>query len=194
MTVPKVCSIGLLAFGAMLLPCAARGQLSSVAGDKAQRDPAIHWPTSFNPATAPVFSHNQLLIHTDCHRAWMQMTDVVAWPEWFVLTRDVKLAQPDNPLAHGSLLSLKIFGSPIMTRIDEFVPDTRLSWIPQGLDETKPSHYHTWRFVPRPEGCLVETEESGIGANDYAAPEKVGRLMHKAHELWLDSLQFRTEP
>ena len=161
--------------------------------DLPQRDPTIHWPKAFDPATAPVFSHNQLLIHTDCHRVWTNLTNVTAWPTWFVLTRDVTLEHPGTLLAHDSLLRLKIFDSPITSRIDEFVPDFRLSWIPQGLDEANPAHYHTWHLVPQPAGCLVITEESGIGPNDRKSPVTGSRLMHKAHELWLDSLKWKSE-
>ena len=112
------------------------------------RDSAIHWPKAFDPATAPVFSHNELLLHADCHRVWTQLIDAPHWPDWFLLTRDVTSDHPGQPIEHGTLLHLKIFGSPITSRIDEFVPDSRLSWIPQGLDEITPAPLS--RLAPAP--------------------------------------------
>ncbi len=163
------------------------------ADDLSHRDTAIHWPKEFDPATVPVFSHNELLIHADCHRVWTELTNVTQWPNWFILTKDVTLDDPGRPVQHGTPIHLKIFGSPITTRIDEFVPDARLSWLPQGLDETKPAHYHTWHLVPEPAGCRVSTEETGIGPNDIKAPASVSRLMHQAHDLWLASLRWQSE-
>ena len=168
-------------------------QSSTIADDRAHRDPAIHWPRTFDPAFAPVFSHNELLIHADCHRVWTQLTDATHWPDWFLLTKDVTSDRPGQPIQHDTLLHLKIFGSPITSRIDEFVPDSRLSWIPQGLDETTPAHYHAWHLVPEAANCRVITEETGIGPNDHKDPQTVSRLMHRAHDLWLASLRWTSE-
>ena len=96
----------------------------------------------------------------------------------------------------GTLLRLRIFNSPIQSRIVEFVPDQRISWIPFGSDETETrhGHYHAWRFVPEAGSCRVITEETGIGPGDIKDPSKGSHLMHKAHELWLNSLKYTTEP
>ncbi len=168
-------------------------EAGTVADDRSHRDMAIHWPKAFDPSTAPVFSHNELLIHADCHRVWEQFTNVTAWPNWFILTKDVTIEGKGKIVEHGTLLHLKIFGSPITSRIEEFVPESRLSWIPKGEDETTPSHYHTWRFVPADGGCRVVTEESGIGPNDIQSPQTVSALMHRAHDLWLASLRWISE-
>ena len=172
---------------------APAARASTIADDLSRRDTNIHWPRNFDPGTAPVFSHNELLIHADCHRVWTKLTDVIHWPDWFLLTKDVTVDDPSKPIQRGTLLHLKIFGSPISSRIDEFVPDSRFSWIPMGLDESTPFHYHTWRLVPEATGCLVITEETGIGPNDHKAPDKVSGLMHRAHDLWLASLRWIAE-
>ena len=178
---------------ATVLCATAPAQSSTLADDRAHRDTAIHWPQAFNPATAPVFSHNELLLHADCHRVWTQLIDAPHWPDWFLLTKDVTSDHPGQPIEHGTLLHLKIFGSPITSRVDEFVPDSRLSWIPQGLDETTPAHYHAWHLIPEATNCRVTTEETGIGPNDRKDPQTVSRLMHRAHDLWLASLRWTSE-
>ncbi len=163
--------------------------------DRAHIDTAIHWPQEFAPAVAPVFSHNDLLIHTECHRAFSRLADATDWPNWLVIVKDVRNDTPGE-MRKGTLLRLRIFNSPIQSRVVEFVPDERISWVPFGSDETETrhGHYHAWRFVPEAGGCRVITEETGIGPGDIKDPVKGSHLMHKAHELWLDSLKYTSEP
>lgn len=174
----------------------ARAQTSArgaTAADLPHRDPDIHWPAAFNPSTAKIFSHNELLIHADCHRVFTRLTDLTSWPTWFVLTKDVQLQGPDTTVKEGAIAHLLIFGTPITTRITEFVPDSLLAWSPKGDTEPQPGHYHTWRFIPQPTGCRVETEETGITAQDANLAQAGDTFMHRAHDLWLASLKWTSE-
>ena len=176
------------------LTLVAHAAPATLADDRAHRDPAIHWPAAYDPSVAPVFSHNELLLHTDCHRAFTRLADAAGWPTWFILTKDV-VAETPGPTHQGTLLRLKIFNTPIQARIAEFVPDSRLSWIPWGADETETrhGHYHAWHFLPDPAGCRVVTEETGISPNDIKDPATNSRFMHRAHDLWLASLRWAAE-
>lgn len=167
---------------------------NTIAEDRAHRDLAIHWPKAYDPGVAPVFSHNELLISTDCHRAFTRLADATSWPTWFILTKDV-VAETPGPIQQGSLLRLKIFNSPIQSRIAEFVPDTRISWIPLGSDETETrhGHFHAWHFIPESTGCRVVTEETGIGPGDVKDPLAGSSIIHRAHDLWLASLRWAAE-
>ena len=171
------------------------GQTSEMQSDRANRDMAIRWPAPYDPAVAPVFSHNELLIHADCHRAFTRLADATDWPNWLVIVKDVANETP-NKTGLGALYRFRIFDSPIQSRIVEFEADRRISWIPFGTDETETrhGHYHAWRFVPQAADCLVITEETGIGPGDRKDPAAGSHLMHKAHELWLDSLRYVSEP
>lgn len=170
-------------------------QSSELQADRAQRDLAIRWPSAYDPSVAPVFSHNELLIHADCHNAFSRLADATSWPNWLVIVKDVASETPGT-VGQGALYRLRIFNSPIQSRVVEFVPDQRISWIPFGADETEArhGHYHAWRFVPQAANCLVITEETGIGPGDRKDPAAGSHLMHKAHELWLDSLRYISEP
>ena len=183
----------LLLTTALCLPAHAAAP-GSLADDRAHRDTAIHWPREFDPSVAPAFSHNELLIHSDCQRAFARLADATSWPTWFILTKDV-VNESSGPIGQGTRLRLKIFDSPIQSRIVEFVPGSRLSWIPFGADETEArhGHYHAWHFIPEPTGCRVVTEETGIGPNDIKDPQTNSRLMHRAHDLWLASLRWTSE-
>ena len=172
-----------------------KAQTSEMQSDRARRDGAIHWPAAYDPSVAPVFSHNELLIHTDCHHTFAHLADATSWPSWLVIVKDVVNETP-NKTGKDALYRLKIFNSPIQSRIVEFEADKRISWIPFGADETEDrhGHYHAWRFVPQVANCLVITEETGIGPGDRKDPAAGSHLMHKAHELWLDSLRYISEP
>lgn len=181
------------------LTCGATKDLHSqtieMQSDRAHRDMSLQWPAAYSPAVAPVFSHNELLIHADCHRTFTRLADASRWPDWLVIVKDVTPETPENT-GQGALYRLTIFNSPIQSRIVEFEPDRRISWIPFGADETETrhGHYHAWHFVPQAGNCLVITEETGIGLGDRKDPAAGSHLMHKAHELWLDSLRYVSEP
>ena len=182
----------LISYGGTIV---VNAQTSEMQSDRATRDMAIRWPTAYDPAVAPVFSHNELLIHADCHRAFIRLADATDWPKWLVIVKDVANETP-NKTGLGALYRLRIFDSPIQSRIVEFEADQRISWIPFGTDETETrhGHYHAWRFVPQAADCLVITEETGIGPGDRKDAAAGSHLMHKAHELWLDSLRYVSEP
>ena len=182
----------------LLMSCylpTSKAESSEVQSDRAHRDPAMHWPAAYDPSAAPVFSHNELLIRADCHRAFAYLTDAADWPNWLVIVRDV-VSETTGNTGQGALYRLQIFNSHIQSRIVEFAPDQRISWVPFGADETESrhGHYHAWHFVPKAKDCLVITEETGIGLGDQRAPAVGSHLMHKAHELWLDSLRYVSEP
>ena len=85
-------------------------QTSEMQSDRAHRDLEIHWPAAYDPSVAPVFSHNELLIHADCHHVFAQLSDVVAWPSWLVIMKDVSNETPLKT-GKGALYRLKIFNS-----------------------------------------------------------------------------------
>ena len=184
----------------MLLVCCgyvkeSNAQASEMQSDRAHRDMAIRWPAAYDPSVASVFSHNELLIHAGCHSTFARLADAPDWPSWHVIVKDVANETPGK-VGQGALYRLRIFNSPIQSRISEFVADQRISWIPFGADETETrhGHYHAWHFIPQSTGCLVITEETGVGPADHKDPDAASHFMHKAHELWLASLKYISEP
>ena len=65
--------------GFLLLSCGhvsqSYAQMSEMQSDRAHRDMAIRWPAAYDPSVAPVFSHNELLIHADCPRTFVQLAN-----------------------------------------------------------------------------------------------------------------------
>ena len=115
-----------------------KAQTTEMQSDRAHRDLAIRWPSAYDPSAAPVFSHNEVLIRADCHRTFARLADVVAWSSWLVLVKDVANETPGKT-SLGALYRLKIFGSPIQSRVVEFEADRRMSWIPLGAMRQKPA-------------------------------------------------------
>ena len=86
-----------------------------------------------------------------------------------------------------------MFGGPMDSSITEFVPSSRLAWIPPGATEAKGQHYHTWLLTNDATGCRVVTEETGISADDVKRVAAGDTTMHRAHDLWLASLKWASE-
>lgn len=163
------------------------------ATDLAHRDLQIHWPPGFDPAKAAQFSHNELLIHTPCARVFERMAKVTDWPNWFILVKDVRVEGPSQHPAVGRTLALSIFGTPITANIMEWVPEERISWLPETVTPSQASHYHTWHFIPTSGSCNVVTEEVGVGPADKKMGAAGSYAMHRAHDLWLASLSYTSE-
>ena len=104
-------------------------QTNEMQADRARRDMKIRWPAAYDPSVAPVFSHNELLIHADCHHTFARLSDATAWPSWLVIVKDVSNETPQKT-GKGALYRLRIFNSSIQSRIVEFEADQRISWIP----------------------------------------------------------------
>lgn len=71
-------------------------QRREMKSDRSRRDLTIPWPAAYDPSRAPVFSHIELLIHADCHRAFTQLADANSWPNWLVIAKDVANETPDK--------------------------------------------------------------------------------------------------
>lgn len=180
----------LAASSAQQHPVLARQQQ---AADLAARDRAIVWPRIYDPARAAQFSHNALLVRAPCDKVFAVMADATTWSKWLVFVKGVRVLGPVQTLSAGRTLSLSIFGGPITSTITEWVPGERMAWIPKSTKPSGSDHYHAWHFVPAGRECRVVTEEVGIGPADRAVGANGGRMMHRAHDLWLASLRYASE-
>jgi hypothetical protein len=95
--------------------------------DLANRAAEIHWPTGFDPAKADLFSHNELVINAPCERVWQHIIDATKWPEWYPNSKDVRITD-GTVLAEDTLFRWTTFGLPLESKINEFVPYTRIGW------------------------------------------------------------------
>src|ERR1700685_753148 len=115
--------------------------------DLADREKDIHWPEGFIPLQADLFSHNALLINASCKRIWGNIVDATKWPQWYPNSKDVRIDGGDV-LKEGAVFHWSTFGLPLESKVNEFVPYTRIGWYGYAR-ETAPSFYHTWYLKRR---------------------------------------------
>ena len=164
----------------------------SMQNDLRQREPAIHWPAGFEPQTAELFAHNELLINASCERVWSHIVDASQWPAWYPNSRDVQLLGGDTRLRDGSVFRWTTFGLSIESRVHEYQAGRRLGWYGYAPG-TAPSFYHTWYLQPEGAMCHAVTEEVGVGKDAAAFRDKDGTLLHRGHDLWLAGLKWVAE-
>jgi hypothetical protein len=169
----------------------ARGTAVSMKSDLANRDRDIHWPQGFDPSQADLFSHNELLINASCAGIWSHIIDADKWPEWYPNAKEIKITS-DTMLKDGTIFRWTTFGLPIESKVNEFVPYTRIGWYGYAPG-TAPSFYHTWYLKPRGDACMVVTDEVGKGKDAAHLRESDEGLMHRGHDLWLATLKWVSE-
>jgi len=193
-------ALGCAAFAALALAgTTARGQAPIKQGsnvmtmkqDLANREKDIHWPQGFTPSQADLFSHNKLLINASCERIWSHIIDAAKWPEWYPNSKEVKI-NDDTVLKDGTLFRWRTFGLQLESKVNEFVPYTRIGWYGYAPG-TEPSFYHTWYLKLQGDACLVVTDEVGRGKDAAHLRETDESLMHRGHDLWLATLKWISE-
>ena len=161
--------------------------------DFAHRSPDIHWPQGFDPTQADLFSHNEIWIDATCERVWEHIVEATKWPEWYPNSKDVRIVgNGGTVLSTGTSFRWTTFGLALESRINEFVPYSRIGWYGYAPG-TAPSFYHTWYLTPRGNDCLVVTDEVGKGRDAAQLRETNESLMHRGHDLWLATLKWVSE-
>jgi uncharacterized protein YndB with AHSA1/START domain len=165
---------------------------ATMRGDLENRSPDIHWPDGFDPEKADLFSHNSLVINASCEQVWSRIVDAAKWPQWYPNSKDVKFVSRGPVLQNGSVFRWTTFDLPLESRINEFVPYSRIGWFGYAPGAV-PSFYHTWYLMQQNSGCLVVTEEAGRGVDAAHLRQADESLMHRGHDLWLATLKWVSE-
>jgi len=161
--------------------------------DLANRSKEIHWPAGFDPLKADLFSHNELFINASCERVWKHIVEAPKWPQWYPNSKDVHIINGGGSvLNEGSMFRWTTFGLPIESKINEFVPFSRIGWFGY-VPGSRPAFYHTWYLTPRADGCQVVTDEVGNGPDAAELRKNDEGLMHRGHDLWLATLRWVAE-
>jgi polyketide cyclase/dehydrase/lipid transport protein len=165
-------------------------QLSQGKENRISRE--IHWPEGFDPESADLFSHNELIIEATCEKIWSHIIDARKWPLWYPNSKDVALLGGAKVLGEGTTWRWNTFGLSIESKVHEYVPHTRLGWYGYAPG-TRPSFYHTWLLMPQGDSCLVVTDEVGTGKDAAHLRETDESLIHRGHDLWLATLKWVSE-
>ncbi|GLS22980.1 hypothetical protein GCM10007874_60000 [Labrys miyagiensis] len=161
--------------------------------DLANRSPDIHWPEGFDPTTADLFSHNELVINASCEKIWSHIIDATKWPQWYPNSKNVQInAGGGNILQSGTIFRWETFGLPLESRINEFEPFSRIGWYGYAPG-AQPTFYHTWYLASFGDSCRVVTDEVGKGKDATHLRATDESLMHHGHEIWLATLKWVSE-
>jgi len=166
--------------------------IMTMKGDLGARAHEINWPQEFNPATADLFAHNELVLSASCEQVWQHIVDASEWPQWYPNAKEVKFLNGAKNLGEGVVWRWTTFGFAIESRINEFIPHSRIGWFGY-KPGTPPSFYHTWYLKPERHSCRVVTEEVGIGPAARQLRETKETLLHRGHDLWLATLKWVVE-
>jgi uncharacterized protein YndB with AHSA1/START domain len=164
----------------------------AMANDLSARSRDIHWPSGFDPETADLFAHNELVIRASCETVWNHIVDAGRWPQWYPNSKDVSLLDGAKTLGPNVRWRWTTFGFSIESQVHEYVRNSRLGWYgyPPGA---KPAFYHTWLLQPRADSCLVVMEEAGVGEAVAQFRKADEGRMHRGHDLWLATLKWMSE-
>lgn len=169
---------------------------STMKSDQEHRSHEIHWPEGFNPEKADLFSHNELTMQASCKEVWSHIVDATKWPEWYPNSKDVQIVSSGSSLAANAVFHWTTFGLPLESKVNEFVPYSRIGWYgyaPGTTPSAKHSFYHTWLLTPAGDNCHVVTDEVGMGPVAAHLRQTDGSLMHRGHDLWLATLKWTSE-
>jgi hypothetical protein len=160
--------------------------------DLTHREKDIHWPQGFDPSKADLFSHNSLLIHASCEKVWSHIVDATTWPSWYPNSKNVQITGGASKLDSGRVFRWQTFGIDLESRVNEFVPYTRIGWYGYAPG-AEPTFYHTWYLKPQSAACMVITDEVGKGGDAKKLRQTDEGLMHRGHDLWLATLRWVSE-
>ncbi|UDL94073.1 SRPBCC family protein [Lichenihabitans sp. PAMC28606] len=160
--------------------------------DQDTRSPDIHWPAGFDPATADLFSHNALLIRAPCAKVFGLIEDASRWPSWYPNSSKVRIVDGGPQLGPDTRFRWTTFDLDIESKVHEFVPDSRIGWYGYTSGQA-PAFYHTWYLTPAADGCMTVMEEVGKGAAPAHLRDTDEGLMHRGHDLWLETLRWEAE-
>jgi hypothetical protein len=161
------------------------------AKDLSQANGQIHWPKGFDPKEVDAFVHNKIWINAPASVIWANLVNAGDWPMWYSNSSDIQTDSPDQRTLHaGTAFTWKTFGFPIQSKINEFVPGSRLGWFGSG---TGIKAYHTWLIVEKDGGCEVITEETQVGPSAIKYNIEQPTAMQDGHNWWLTALKYRSE-
>ncbi len=147
---------------------------------------AINWPEYYAPKNAPVHVRNSLQIDAPAQHVWAWLVRAESWPDWYSNASRVRITTHHGPdLALGTEFRWRTFGVGIRSRVQEFVPCSRIAWDGHapGIDV-----YHAWVIEESGQGCLVATEETQYGVIARLGAWLMPKRMSTFHQIWLEGL------
>lgn len=146
----------------------------------------LDWPPELHPATAPVFTHNEIYIPSDPDRIWAQLIRATDWPEVYSYAYALHFEDDTGPdLTPDAELSWRSFGVRVAVFVTQFEPPYRLAW----HGSRAGSHgYHGWVIDPVNDGCRVISQTTQSGLLPSLGRVVIRRLLRRSQKRWLEQL------
>ncbi len=162
------------------------------------------WPRGSEPAAAPVFAHNRVLIDAPAETVFGELCEASSWPTYYENASRVRLPHRSERLQLGMAFRFRTFGVSFRARVVELEPTRRLAWECVG-SFPRIRVYHRWSLMAQDTGTLVVTEETNVvdtlrwfplvhrQLTELLRTSGVDRALHAAHQRWLTALKARIE-
>jgi hypothetical protein len=147
--------------------------------------PAIRWPADLAPDVAHVHAVNVLETSVSVEAVWPWLVRATRWHEHYGNCKRLAIEGGGTELALGTKFRWWTSGIPVVTVVDDLVPNARLGWSGTGLGARG---YHAWILEPTPTGSRLITEESQRGAMVWLGQAALRRLLLHYHQEWLEGL------
>ena len=150
----------------------------------------INWPERYLPDRTAVHAHNELPMTVAPEAVWPWLVRADLWPKWYSNSKEVAIEGGGHELALGITFHWKTFGVSLTSKVEELVPNERLSWSARatGVDV-----YHAWLIQKIPSGCRVVTEENQNGFLARLSNSLRPGNIEKQHKVWIENLLVKAK-
>lgn len=148
-------------------------------------DPRVRWPAGLEPATSPVFAHDELAAEVTPAAFWARLVHATRWHEDYPNCKRLVIDGGGDHLQLGTRFTWTTFGIRVTTTVDGFEPERYLSWTGGGLGARA---HHVWLIEPTPAGCRIVTEETQAGVAARLLAPLMRRGLARYHPRWLAGL------
>jgi len=150
----------------------------------------INWPIGYSPDKAAVHARNEIDIQATPDTVWSWLVRAKTWPSWYSNSHDVVIEGGASILGPGSKFSWKTFGVTLSSRVEEFVPNQKITWSSRGMGVNS---FHVFLIEGRSSGCHVLTEETENGWLANLGHLLRPRNLSEKHQLWLVQLRSKAQ-
>jgi hypothetical protein len=148
----------------------------------------MEWPAGLDPAAAPVYARNEILIPAPREVVWEWLRAAQSWPDWYPNCTWLGIESGAGPdIGPGTRFVWRTFGVVVRSRVRVFEPPRAVEWDAAALLGTRA--YHGWRLEAEGEHTRVITEETQTGILPSLGRWWLRRRLFRGHQLWLERLR-----
>ncbi|MBN1397612.1 MAG: SRPBCC family protein [Bacteroidetes bacterium] len=136
---------------------------------------------------APASTRHQIVIGAPIEKVWNLLSDIDRWPSW---NPTISFSKLEGPLAPGTSFRWKSKSAPIVSILQEVIPQKRISWTGKSMG-TKA--IHIWELEAQGNNTIVKTEESFNGLIVKLLKGMMQKTLDQSLQEWLLCLKQNAE-